>query len=60
MVRAGLRAVKAASLDCGRRRGYYQIMSRRSTSRDRIRTGAVVAIIVIVVLGLVLSTFQTV
>jgi len=35
-------------------------MSRRSTSRDRLRTGAVVAIIVIVVLGLVLSTFQTV
>jgi hypothetical protein len=34
-------------------------MNRSSRSRERLRSAAVVAIIAIVVLGLVLSSFQT-
>jgi len=40
-------------------RGYTPAMNRRPSSRERLRTAAVVATIAIVVLGLVLSSFQT-
>jgi hypothetical protein len=35
-------------------------MDRRPTARDRLRTAVVVGVVLIVVLGLVLSSFQTI